>query len=211
MKKHIILIISIFFIGINFVYANEIVKYADCVDGDTIKVTIKKEVKTVRMLAIDTPESVKPENKIEYYGKESGEYTCNKIRKAKRIELEYDQNSDKEDKYGRVLAWVFVDGKLLQEELVAKGYAKVAYLYGDYKYTNDLMLKQEKASSKGIGVWNEEAKVLYDNDINTEAKIVSDDYTNREIVIIVILFLIIVFISDRNIKKKAKKKLNKYL
>ena len=211
MKKNIILLISIFFITINTVYAKEIVKYADCVDGDTIKVTIDKEVKTVRMLAIDTPESVKPESEIEYYGKESSEYTCNRIKKAKKIQLEYDPNSDKVDKYDRVLAWVFVDGKLLQEELVAKGYAKVAYLYNDYKYTNDLMVKQEKASAKGIGIWNEEAKLLHDNNLPTEAKVVSDDYTNREIVIIVILFLIIVFISDKTINKKAKKKLNKYL
>ena len=211
MKKNIILIISIFLFSINTVYAKETVKYADCVDGDTIKVKINKEIKTVRMLAIDTPESVKPENKVEYYGKEAGEYTCKKIKNAKKIELEYDSNSDKEDKYGRVLAWVFVDDKLLQSELVAKGYAKVAYLYGDYKYTNELMAKQEKASAKNLGIWNEEAKTLYDNDINTEAKLVSDDYTNKEIIIIVILFLIIVFISDQNIKRKAKKKLNKYL
>ena len=205
------LVIGIFFTFINFVYAKETVKYVDCVDGDTIKVKIKKEVKTVRMLAIDTPESVKPENRIEYYGKEAGQDTCNKIKKAKKIELEYDPNSDKEDKYGRVLAWVFVDDKLLQEELVAKGYAKVAYLYGDYKYTNELKVKQEKASAKGIGVWDEDAKKLYDSGINTEAKLVSDDYTTKEIIIIVILFLIIVFISDKSIKKKAKKKLNKYL
>ena len=99
----------------------------------------------------------------------------------------------------------------MQSELVSKGYAKVAYLYGDYKYTNTLKEQQEKASAKGIGVWDEEAKASYDNSINTEAKIVSDDYTNKEIIIIVILFLIIVFISDKNIKKKAKKKLNKYL
>jgi len=209
--KKIILIISIFFIEINFAYAKENVKYVACVDGDTIKVKIKKEVKTVRMLAIDTPESVKPESKIEYYGKEAGEYTCKKIKKANKIELEYDPNSDKEDKYGRVLAWVFVDGKLLQQELVAKGYAKVAYLYGDYKYTDILKVEQEKASVKSIGIWDEEARIAYDSDITTDTKIISDEYTNKEIIIIVILFLIIVFISDQNIKRKAKKKLNKYL
>ena len=211
MRKVVLFIISIFFIEINIVDAKETVKYADCVDGDTIKVIINKEIKTVRMLAIDTPESVKPENKIEYYGKEAGEYTCNKIKKAKKIELEYDENSDKADKYDRILAWVFIDGNLLQKELVEKGYAKVAYLYGNYKYTDILKEKQEIASAKGIGIWNEEARSIYDNTPVSSVKDIDDEYTNREIIIIVILFLIIVFISDRAINNKEKKRLNKYL
>ena len=211
MKKHIILIISIFFIGIDFVYAKENVKYSDCVDGDTIKVLLNNEEKTVRLLAVDTPESVKPNNEVEYYGKESSEYTCNMIKNAKKIQLEYDPKSDKVDKYDRLLAWVYVDGKLLQELLVSNGYAKVAYLYNDYKYVNSLMEYQELAQSKNIGIWNTLEKNKYDNNLTTEIKQVSDDYSNREIVIIVILFLIIVFISDKSIKKKAKKKLNKYL
>lgn len=211
MKKYIIIVISIFFIGIDLVYAKENVKYSDCVDGDTIKVLLNNEEKTVRLLAVDTPESVKPNNEVEYYGKESSEYTCNLIKSAKKIQLEYDPKSDKVDKYDRLLAWVYVDGKLLQELLVSNGYAKVAYLYNDYKYTNSLMEYQELAQSKNIGIWNTLEKNKYENNLTTEIKQVSDDYSNREIVIIVILFLIIVFISDKSIKKKAKKKLNKYL
>ena len=211
MKKYIIIVISVFLININNVYAKEHVKYSDCIDGDTIKVLLDNEEKTVRLLAVDTPESVKPNAEIEYYGKEASEYTCNIIKNAKKIQLEYDSNSDKVDKYDRLLAWVFVDGKLLQELLIENGYAKVAYLYNDYKYTNILMERQELAQTKNIGIWNEVAKENYDNNLTTDIKQVSDDYTNREIVIIVILFLIIVFVSDKSIKKKAKKKLNKYL
>ena len=211
MMRKIIFVIIIFLVNLNFVYAKETVKYLDCVDGDTIKVLVNNEEKTVRLLAIDTPESVKPNSEIEYYGKEASEYTCNKIKKAKKIVLEYDPNSDKVDKYDRLLAWVFVDDKLLQTELVEKGYAKVAYLYGDYKYIDTLMAKQEKASAKNIGIWDENAKAIYEANLVSDNKIIRDDYTNKEIVIIVILFLIIVFISDKNINKKAKKKLNKYL
>lgn len=77
------------------------------------------------------------------------------MRQAKKIVLEYDPNSDKEDKYGRKLAWIFVDGKLLQEELVEKGYAEVKYLYGDYKYTNRLKIAQLKAKSKKLNIWSD--------------------------------------------------------
>ena len=69
-------------------FAKEEVKYSKCVDGDTIKVIREKKEITVRMLAIDTPESVHPNKSEEYYGKESSEYTCNMIKNAKKIELE---------------------------------------------------------------------------------------------------------------------------
>ena len=202
MKKIIILIISLFFINIDFVYAKETVKYAACVDGDTIKVFINDEEKTVRLLAIDTPESVKPDTEVEYYGKEASEYTCKKIKKAKNIELEYDENSDKVDKYDRLLAWVFVDGKLLQTDLVEKGYAEVAYLYNDYKYTDILKEKQELASAKNIGIWNTIAKKEYDKSISTDISNIDEDNSNIEVLIITGLFLLFVFISKTVLKKK---------
>ena len=219
MKKKIILILSIFFIGINFTYAKETVKFSNCVDGDTIKILVGKEEKTVRMLAIDTPESVHPTKGVEYYGKEASNYTCETVKNAKKIEIEYDNNSDKTDKYDRLLVWVFVDGKLLQKDLVEKGYAKVAYLYDDYKYTKELENAQELASAKEIGIWNEEEKNKYEqNTSKNENKATASnsinetkEYTKTDIIIIGILLLIIVFVGDKTIKNKAKKKLKRYL
>ena len=214
MIKKIIIIITIFLIGINFTYAKEQVQFSSCVDGDTIKITFNNKIYTVRMLAIDTPESVHPTKGVEYQGKEASEYTCNLIKNAKKIELEYDDNSDKTDKYDRLLAWVFVDDILLQKELVANGYAKIAYLYDDYKYTKELETNQELASAKGIGIWDKEAEALYNKKNNIEVNKsveVSDNYSTKEIIIIGILLLIIVFVGDKTIKKKAKKKLKKYL
>ena len=200
--KKILLSISIFLIAINNVSARENITFSRCVDGDTFKIKVNKEEKFVRMLAIDTPESVKEPNKVEYYGKESSEYTCNKLTNAKKIELEYDENSDKEDKYGRILAWVFVDDELLQKELVARGYAKVAYLYNDYKYTNTLIENQELAQSKNLGIWNDTARKEYEKEPNNDEKI-----ENHEIVIIVVIFLIITYVTSMlNRLKKGDKK-----
>lgn len=207
-KKIIIFLITII-TGINIVYAKETVRFSKCVDGDTIKVIKDEKEYTVRMLAIDTPESVHPTKGVEYYGKEASEYTCNKVTNAKKIELEYDENSDKTDKYDRLLAWVFVDGTLLQKELIEKGYAKIAYLYDDYKYTKELESAQEQASIKNIGVWNEELKNKYDNE--SEKISTKDNYSTKEIIIIGILLLIIIFIGDKTIKNSAKKKLKQYL
>lgn len=208
--KNLIVIISIFFIGLNTIYAKEKVTFSKCVDGDTIKVILNKEEYTVRMLAVDTPESVHPTKGVEYYGKEASNYTCNKVTNAKKIELEYDDKSDKLDKYDRLLAWVFVDGSLLQQELIEGGYAKVAYLYDDYKYTNILKEKQELASTKNIGIWDEEAAKNYDGNVmDTEQE--DKEYTTKDIIIIIILLLIITFVGNKTIKNKAKKKLKKYL
>lgn len=209
MKKLVVGIIT-FLLFINVSYALDEVKLSKCVDGDTIKVKIDNKEYTVRMLAIDTPESVHPKKKVEYYGKEASEYTCNIVSNAKKIELEYDSGSDKTDKYDRLLAWVIVDGELLQDKLVSLGYAKVAYLYGDYKYTSLLEEHQELASAKNLGIWNQQEKDKFDNNSNSTDNN-DNNYSTQDIVMIVILLLVITFVGDKTIKRKAKKKLNKYL
>lgn len=176
MKKKLVFLI-LFLLFSNNVYAKEEVKFFKCVDGDTIKVLIRNNEKTVRLLAVDTPESVHPKKSVEYYGKEASEYTCNTITNAKKIELEYDSNSDKEDKYGRLLAWVFVDDYLLQDLLIQNSYAEVAYLYGDYKYTSLLQDHQSIAETKGEGIWNSSAREEYNikNNITEDIKEESTD------------------------------------
>jgi len=199
MKIIILLIISFF--SINTVNAKEKVTFNACVDGDTFHVNINNKKQTVRMIAIDTPESVHPQKEEEYYGKESSEYVCNRLKNAKTIEIEYDENSDKTDKYDRLIAWVFVDGTLLQKELVENGYAKVAYLYDDYKYTKLLEESQELASINKLGIWSQETEIPKEN----------NNYSTKEIIIIIVLLLIIIFSSNKVITKKAKKQLKKYL
>ena len=231
MKNKILLIIIIFLISINPIYAKEKITLSKCVDGDTIKIFLKNNDKeqTIRMLAVDTPESVHPTKKVEYYGKEASEYTCNLVTNAKKIEIEYDDNSDKVDKYDRLLVWVFVDGELLQKKLIENGYAKVAYLYDDYKYTSELQKVQEKVSAQNIGVWNETAKNEYNKKNNIEEEIeeeatITDNLTSEidlaikkikqfklsDYIILSILLIIIIFCSNKKITNKAKKQLKKY-
>ena len=193
MKRKIILFISIFLLSINNVYAKELVKLSKCVDGDTFKAIISDKEYTIRMLSIDTPE-INP--KVEYYGTEASDYTCNKLTKSKKIALEYDEKSDRFDKYDRLLAWVFIDNKLLQEELIEKGYAKVAYMYDDYKYNDLLKEKQEIASSKNIGIWNNKKEKKETNE---------DEHKTIEAIIVTILLLIITFIYKLTHPKKRHK------
>lgn len=143
----------------NVMAEKETVTFSDCVDGDTIKVERNGKQVTVRFLAIDTPETVHPTKGVEPYGKEASDYTCDKVKNAKTLELELDPGSDEFDKYERLLAWIYVDGNLLQSELVSLGYARVAYLYGDYLYTTDLQELESEAGNNKLGIWSEEEYV----------------------------------------------------
>lgn len=150
MKKKLYMLITILCMLLTlyptsiFALAKREVKLSKCVDGDTARFILNKEEIKARFLAIDTPESVHPTKGVEPYGKEASEYTCNALKNAKKITIEYDSDSDKTDKYKRHLVWVYVDDVLLQKTLIEKGYAKVAYLYGKYQYTDELKETEEK-------------------------------------------------------------------
>ena len=166
----------------------EKVEFSKCGDGDTARFIINNEEKKVRFLAIDTPEV----DKNEPFSKEAKEYTCNVLKNANEIYLEYDGNSDKEDKYGRILAFVYVDGVLLEKDLIERGYAKVAYIYGDYNYVDELRQVEEEAKNKKIGIW-EEINLGDQEEIKEEQE---TEKENKVIKIFMIILAIIKYIFD---------------
>ena len=160
-----------------------------CVDGDTAWFYLdNKEIKA-RFLAIDTPEST---TKKEAFGKEASDFTCNLLKNANKIEIEYDDNSDKLDKYDRHLVWVFVDDNLLQDLIIKNGLGEVEYLYGDYKYTSILEASEILAKTNRVGMWNDTYDYLYI--IGT---------------IILIVIIIIICIFNKKARKKVFNKIKK--
>lgn len=132
------------------------VKYVAKVDGDTAKFELKGNTITVRFLGINTPETVDKQRGEEPYGKEASQFTQEKLENAKKIEIEYDNNSDKQDKYGRTLAWIWVDDVLLEEELVKNGLAETYMLQNNYRYAGSLQLAEKSAKDKNLGIWGGE-------------------------------------------------------
>ena len=102
---------------------------------------------------IDTPEST---NQIEPYGKEASDYTKEQLSNANTIELELNNDGDSEDKYGRLLAWVFVDGELLQKKLAQEGLVEKFYDYGyDYTYSELIINADKEARMENRGIYSE--------------------------------------------------------
>lgn len=139
----------------------ETVTLQKCTDGDTAHFNIRGKDTTVRFLAINAPEYTK---KKEPYGKQASAYVCDTLTNAKNITLEYDDGSDALDKYGRTLAWVYADGKLLQKELVKQGLAEVKYIYGDYAYTDELKALEKDAKKQKLNMWSGKTKVNEEED-----------------------------------------------
>ena len=171
MKKKVVFLLIIFlFPGVVFASGREEVTFSKCVDGDTAKFIINNKEETVRFLAVDTPETKHPTKGEEPYGKEASDYTCNRLKEGNKIELEYDDNSTKTDKYNRYLAWIFVDDNLLQAELVKNGLAEVAYLYGDYKYTDLLKDYEQTAIATKVGMYSDTDTSSYTKDKEVSSK-----------------------------------------
>lgn len=194
--KKILFILTLFFTFTINTYAKKLEVTLDkCVDGDTAWFNLDNERIKTRFLAINTPEST---NKIEAYGKEASNYTCNMLTNAKKIEIEYDSNSDKFDKYDRHLVWVFVDDTLLQEKLLEEGLAEIKYIYGDYKYLDELKKVESTAKKNKVGMWSDS----------------KNDYSIYLIIIGAIIIILVFIFSKkgrkkifRELKKETKKKL----
>ncbi|NRE45371.1 thermonuclease, partial [Enterococcus faecalis] len=124
------------------------------VDGDTTVLRIDGKERKVRFLLIDTPETVKPNTKVQPFGLEASKRTKELLSTASEITFEYDKG-DKTDRYGRSLGYIFVDGTLLQKTLVGEGLARVAYVKEpNTKYLSELEQAQEQAKSESLGIWS---------------------------------------------------------
>ncbi len=118
------------------------------VDGDTFIIDTGERV---RMIGIDTPESVKPNSPVELYSKKASD-SAKKILEGKRVRLEFDVQ--KKDKYGRLLAYVYLeDGTFVNALLVKEGYAKVMTIPPNVKYAEEFLKYQQQAREEGKGLW----------------------------------------------------------
>lgn len=164
------------------------VKFSEKVDGDTAKFELNGEIITVRFLGIDTPETVHPTKGEEPFGKEASNFTEEKLQNAEKIELEYDENASKTDKYERHLAWIWTDDVLLQEAIVQNGLAKTYMLQDNYKYAGKLQEAEEEAKNQKIGIWSNET--MQDSEKSQEENASEEIDIRMETALLTVLFII---------------------
>jgi micrococcal nuclease len=165
LKKIILVILLVFQLGacnsealykvIQSVEENELIesKVVKVVDGDTIKVNIDNEIITVRILNIDTPEVYGP-NAGQPFGKEASKF-AKEMLEGKTITLELSKKKNPYDKYGRLLAYVFIDKNLYEELIIEEGLARIAYVYDpDTKYLNVLENSERRAKNTKKNIWS---------------------------------------------------------
>lgn len=117
------------------------------IDGDSLEV---EGVGEIRLIGVDSPELYHPLKPVQYYAREASEFVRNLIGQS-RVRLEYDR--EKFDKYGRTLAYVYLeDGRSLNEEIIKNGYG-FALLRFPFKYLVRYKQLEAEAREAGLGLW----------------------------------------------------------
>ena len=118
------------------------------IDGDTVVV---EGVGTVRLIGIDTPETVDPREPVQYFGKEASDFT-KQLATGKRVRLEFDV--DRTDRYGRTLAYLYLqpENLLLNAEIIRQGYG-FAYTQFPFRMIEHFRALEWEAREARRGLW----------------------------------------------------------
>jgi micrococcal nuclease len=138
-------------------------KVVRVIDGDTIVVRFDGKTERVRLIGVDTPETKPKRNKpFEYdsitnltylaeWGLKAKNFTKRTL-EGKTVELEFDRSAGLRDKYGRLLAYVYINGTDFNALLIKEGYARV--FVTNFKKLNHYLKLEREAMEKGIGLWS---------------------------------------------------------
>ncbi len=123
------------------------------VDGDTVVLAMDGKDTKVRLIGVDTPETVHPEKPAEAYGREASRFTENLL-KGESVCVEYEPGPSKLDKYGRLLAYLYrvPDGLFVNLEIVRQGYGH-AYTEYPFEHMETFRDYERRAREAGKGLW----------------------------------------------------------
>jgi micrococcal nuclease len=126
----------------------------EVVDGDTIAVRMGEEDVKVRLLGLDTPETVDPRREVQCFGQEASAMAKSKLL-GENVRLEDDKSQADKDKYGRLLRYVYLpDGTLFNKWLIANGYGfEYTYNSNPHRYQADFQAAEDLAREQGLGLW----------------------------------------------------------
>lgn len=128
----------------------ETYKVLRVIDGDTIIVDKDGEQTRVRLIGVDTPETVKPNTPVQPYGKAASNYTKQHLTNQ-NVRLEYDR--EEKDRYGRTLAYVWLGNEMYNEKIVKEGLARAKFYRPNDKYQIRIEQAQKEAQKQQKNIW----------------------------------------------------------
>jgi len=147
MDKGSILLVLIILLFFTPAFAEDLLRVKRVIDGDTLLLTNGERV---RLIGVDTPETKHPQKPVERFGKEAYLFTQRMV-EGKEVRLEFDWQ--KRDKYGRLLAYVYLsDGTFLNAEIIKQGYG-FAYTRFPFKYLEEFRQYEREARENEKGLW----------------------------------------------------------
>ena len=123
------------------------------VDGDTLDLSINGKTERIRLIGINTPETVDPRKPVECFGIEASNKAKATL-SGKYVSLEKDASQGDRDKYGRLLGYIFLDdGTNFNKMMIQQGYA-YEYTHGTpYRYQVEFKKAQQEAQVAKAGLW----------------------------------------------------------
>ncbi len=126
----------------------------EVVDGDTVKLNINGTIETLRLIGLDTPETVDPRKEVQCFGKEASN-KGKELLNGKKVRLEKDSTQDDKDKYGRTLAYIYTEsGIFYNKYMIEQGYAHEYTYNSAYKYQAEFKQAEKNAEANKVGLWS---------------------------------------------------------
>jgi len=121
------------------------------VDGDTAEMKLgTARTEGVRFIGVDTPESVAPGQPVECFGKKASRFTTGLI-EGELVTLRF--GAERRDVYDRLLAYVYLDDRFVNAELVRLGYARTLEIAPNVDHAEKFERLQQSAANAGLGIW----------------------------------------------------------
>jgi len=135
---------------INLVENGTVVKV---IDGDTIEVYENKKIEKVRLIGVNTPETVDPRKDVQCYGFEASMFLKKEL-SGQQIILEADNTQQEKDSFGRILRYVYLKGTNINKKIIEEGYGFEYTYKSPYKFQKEFKEAEEKAKKEEKGLWN---------------------------------------------------------
>jgi micrococcal nuclease len=120
------------------------------VDGDTVEVQLDGEEEDVRYIGVDTPETVKPDTPVQCFGPQASAFN-HRLVEGEQVRLVF--GAERRDVYGRLLAYVYLDGRFVNAELIRRGLARTLTIPPNDRFAGELKRLEIAAARAGRGLW----------------------------------------------------------